>query len=161
MYVWLKNEFKNVLPVFLYFFIFFTLISWIETYLFEEVGLTPFRFVQVLVAAALVAKIFVVVDHLSFAHLLRMRPLIYGILWKGARYWTLLLIISFAIRYFPYLFHGQGHFRGDLQRFFNGVNWHLFISIQVYYLMLIFNFVTFREVIFKIGRGKVKELFFR
>lgn len=122
--------------------------------------MTPFHFVQVLIAAALVAKIFIIVDHLPFAHLLGRRPLIYGIAWKTGLYWALLLAVSFAIRFVPYLFHGDGRFQSDLNRFFHEVNWHLFISVQVYYLMLIFNFVAFREVTFKIGTAKLRKLFF-
>lgn len=157
---WLKNEFANLVPIFLYFFIFFLLISWIETYLFEEMGLSPFRFAQVFIAAALIAKIFIVIDHVPFVHMFNNMPLVYSVLWKTGLYWVLLFIVRLAIRGVPYFFHKEGNLEIGIHQFFQGLNWHLFVSIQVYYLMLIFNFVSIRELARKIGADKIKELFF-
>lgn len=77
LFRWIKQEILHVIPVFLYFFIFFTLINWIETFLFEANGMSPFRFYEVVIAAALIAKIVLVVDHLPWINWFKNRPLIF------------------------------------------------------------------------------------
>lgn len=73
MRLWLtiKREFLHVLPIFLFFLVSFTLINWTESFLFRRSGITPFGFLEVAIAAALIAKIVLVVDHLPLTHLFR------------------------------------------------------------------------------------------
>lgn len=157
---WIKKEFFRLFPVFLFFFLFFFLINWVEIYLFEEAGMKPFRFVDVVVAAALIAKIFLVGDHLPLIDFLKKWPLIYRISWKTLFYWVLLIIVRLLIRYAPFFFTaGEGEDFG-FKTFIEEVNWRLFISFQVFYLMILFMFVTFRELTYKIGHKKMKILFF-
>ncbi|HEY5235071.1 MAG TPA: hypothetical protein VIJ14_02735 [Rhabdochlamydiaceae bacterium] len=158
--LFIKREFFHVLPVFLFFLVFFTLINWTEVFLFKRVGITPFGFLEVAIAAALIAKIVLVVDHLRLIRLFRTKPLAYNIVWKTAIYWVLLLIVRLAIRFAPYFFRADDGFREDLDLFISQLDWNLFISIQIYYLMLLFIFVTFQELTFKIGPHKMRRLFF-
>ncbi len=158
--LFLKREFLHVLPIFLFFLVFFTLINWTEVFLFKRVGISPFGFLEVAIAAALIAKIVLLVDHLPLVRLFRTKPLAVGILWKTALYWVLLLIVRLCIRFAPYLFKTDDGFRADLELFINHVDWNLFISIQIYYLMLLFIFVTFQELTYKIGPAKMRRLFF-
>lgn len=155
-----QREFWRVLPLFLFFLICFTLINWIETYLLEQAGLRPYRFIEILVAAGLIAKIVIVVNHLNITHLFQYRPLIYGVVWKTVVYWTLLLIVRLCVHFAPFLFGGSWKISEDLQAFLQASNWQLFISIQVYYLMLLFIFVTFQELADKIGHKQIKKIFF-
>jgi hypothetical protein len=157
---WLKKEVLHILPIFLFFLFFFTLINWTEAFLFEREGITPFRFAEVAIAAALIAKIVLVVDHFRIVHLFRQRPLAYIIFWKTALYLVILLIVRFLIRLVPYLFESKSGFREDFILFVSHMNWNLFISIQVYYLMLLFIFVAFQELTYKIGPAKMRRLFF-
>jgi hypothetical protein len=162
MRIWsfIKREFFHVIPIFLFFLVSFTLINWTESFLFKRSGITPFGFLEVAIAAALIAKIVLVVDHLPLIRLFRTKPLAVGILWKTAIYCVLLLIVRLAIRFVPHLFKDDSGFRGDLALFIEQLNWNLFISIQVYYLMLLFIFVTFQELTYKIGPAKMRRLFF-
>ena len=158
--VWIKKAALHVLPIFLFFLVFFTLINWVEAFLFEYAGFTPFRFIEVVIAAALIAKIVLIVDHLPIIHLFRSRPLAYVIFWKTCLYWILLLMVRFLIRLTPFFFLDGNSFRIDFAEFILAVNWHLFLSIQVFYLMLLFIFVTFQELTVKIGSKKMRQLFF-
>lgn len=139
---------------------FFTLINWTEAFLFKRDGITPFGFLEVAIAAALIAKIVLIVDHLPLIRLFRTKPLAYGIIWKTTLYWVLLLIVRLAIRFVPYLFGSDDGFRDDLSLFIEHLDWNLFTSIQIYYLMLLFIFVTFQELTYKIGPAKMRRLFF-
>lgn len=157
---WCKKEFFHILPVFLFFLVFFTLINWTEAYLFEKMGVTPFGFLEVAIAAALIAKVILVVDHLTITHVFKKKPLAYVILWKTLLYWIILLIVRLLIRFAPIFFWSKETLAWDFSQLFHEINWNLFISIHVYYLMLLFIFVTFQELAFKIGTAKMRQLFF-
>lgn len=156
----LKKEFLHVFPVFLYFLIFFTLINTTQVYLYKQVGLTPVRFVEIVIASSLIAKIMLVLDHMFFIDLFKNRALFLGILWKTAIYYIVLLFVRLLIRFIPFWYHGTGLTEASSQ-FLIVVNWHMFVSIQTYYLMLLFIFVSFRELTLRIGVQKTLELFFK
>ena len=109
--LWIKKEFYHILPIFFFFLVFFTLINWIEAFLFERMGVTPFGFIEIAIAAALIAKIVLIVDHIPIIQLFRKRPLIYIIFWKTAVYWILLLLVRFCIKFTPFLFGQEGTFK--------------------------------------------------
>ncbi len=160
LWLFIRKEFLHVLPVFLFFWVSFTLINWTEVFLFKRVGITPFGFLEVTIAAALIAKIVLIVDHLPLIRLFRTKPLAHNILWKTAIYWVLLLIVRLSIRFVPYFFKADDGFREVFFSFIDELDWNLFSSIQVYYLMLLFIFVTFQELTYKIGPHKMRRLFF-
>ena len=158
--LWIKKEIVHILFVFFFFLVFFTLINWCEVFLFEQAGIAPFGYLEIAIAAALIAKIVLVVDHLSITNVFRRQPLAYAILWKTSLYWILLLIIRFLIRFVPFLFGKGYNFEQDYFEFIGQVNWSLFISVQIFYLMLLFIFVTFQDLAYKIGPKKMRKLFF-
>src|SRR5476649_2899405 len=106
---WLRKEIHHVLPVFFFFLVFFTLINWIEAFLFKRDGFTPFGFLEVALAAALIAKIVLVVDHLRIINVFRRKPLACSIVWKTFVYWILLLMVRLSIRFVPFLFGTQNN----------------------------------------------------
>jgi hypothetical protein len=156
----IKREFLHVLPVFIFFLFFFTLINWTETYLFENTGIKGFSFSEVALAAALIAKIVLVLDHWRWINRYKKYPLAVAILWKTFLYWIILFVVRLAIKFIPSVWLNDGRFETDIQQFFVSVNWNIFFSVQMYYLMLLFIYVTFVELVNKIGRKKVIELFF-
>lgn len=158
--LWLKKELLHILPIFIFFLVSFTLINWLEAFLFEHMGVTPFRFAEVAIAAALIAKVVLVVDHWTLINRYRNKPLIYPILWKTAFYWVILLVVRLLIRLVPFLVGARDHFEWGWDRFLSHMNWNLFTSVQFYYLLLLFVFVTFQELTFKLGASKMRKLFF-
>jgi len=160
VYLWITRAILRVLPIFFFFLIFFLLINSIETYLLEGTGIQAFRFVEIILAAALIAKIILLVDHLPLINRFRKYPLAYGILWKTLFYWIVLLFIRLLVRFTPFLFKNGSHLDWDVNQFDHQMHWNLFLSIQAYYLMLLFIFVTFQELTYKIGIEKMRKLFF-
>ncbi len=158
--LWIRREIVHILPVFFFFLFFFTLINWTETYLFEKSGVQGYRFLQVVLAAALIAKIVLILDHLPLINRFRKHPLAYGILWKTFLYWIILFIVRLLIRFAPFFWVNTTHVEWDLGQFFEKVQWNVFLSIQVYYLMLLFIFVVFQELAYKIGVKRVRQIFF-
>jgi hypothetical protein len=156
----IKKEIVHVLPVFFFFLIFFTLINWIETLLFDQVGMEGFKFYQVLLAAALIAKIVLVIDHMSWIDRYKNTPLAISITWKTLFYWLILFFVRLMIKFVPVFWDNSQNLQADLLQSFSSVQWNLFLSVQAYYLMLLFIFVAFKELVSKIGKKKAKELFF-
>lgn len=156
---WIKKEFFHILPVFLFFGIAFFIINGVETLLFKRAGITPFSTAEILVGAALVAKVFLVIDHWSFVDLFSRKPLFYTLLWKTFLYWIILISVRLAVRITPYFFGGEG-VEGDLSTFSEQFNWPLFFSFQAYYVMLVFLFITARELTRVLGAQKMRKIFF-
>jgi hypothetical protein len=156
----IRQEIAHILPVFFFFLIFFTLINWIETYLFESVGMKGISFLQVALAAALIAKIVLIIDHVPGIDRFKKYPLSVSILWKTFLYWIILFLVRLLIKFVPIYWYNTQEFEADFNRFILSINWNLFLSVQVYYMMLLFIFVTFKELVNKIGKKKALELFF-
>lgn len=145
--------------VFLFFFICFTLINWFDLLLFGKMNLTRFNALEIFVAAALIAKIVLVADHLPFIRLFCKKPLLAPIFWKTGIYSILLLFVRFLIRFVPIWINLQSSFYIAYKEALQVIDWNVFISIQAYYLFLLFIFVTFQELSYKIGPKVMRKLF--
>jgi hypothetical protein len=60
----------------------------------------------------------------------------------------------------PYLFEIGLDLKLDFKKFTQELDLGLFLSIQVFYLLFLFIYVTFKEVTLKIGIQKMKKIFF-
>lgn len=156
----LRKEFFHVFPVFCYFFILFTLINQLLMFLFQKAGLTPTSVFEIFLAAALIAKVILVIDYLGYINYFKNKPLMVPIVWKTLNYWIILFIARFLIRFFPYFqFHGMPN-KDKLNSFFSSLDWRFFFSVQIFYLLFLFIYVTFRELSAAIGEKKIRKLFF-
>ncbi|MGD2169629.1 MAG: hypothetical protein PVI40_05270 [Chlamydiota bacterium] len=159
--LWVKKELLRFVPVFLFFLVFFLLINSAEVHLYKRAGITPFSFIEIAIAAALIAKIMLVIDHFFFIEFFQKHPLVYGIAWKTFIYLISLMLVRLTIRFIPFLLKGNDPLDIEYEKYLQTINWNFFIAIQIYYLMLLFIFVTFRELTVKIGVKKMKKLFFQ
>jgi hypothetical protein len=156
---WLKRDLLRVFPAFLFFWIAFTLINYTEGFLLERAGIERYSWEEVLLAAALVAKILMVVDNFHIANLFPITPLYKNIIWKTLLYWMINAIIRLTIRFSPYVWNTDP-FLQDVKIFSANFDWAIFLSIQSWYLMLFFVFVTTRELTLVLGPKRVFKLFF-
>lgn len=160
LYQFVKHEFLHVLPLILYFFIVFTLINEIEAFLMEKAGITPVSIFEIFLAAALIAKVIIVIDHLGYINRFKNKPLMIPIVWKTLNYWVILFIIRFLIRFIP-TFKVKGALLKDhLDQFFQSLDWRLFFAVQIFYLLFLFIYVTFYELSNKVGDKKIRKIFF-
>jgi len=159
LFLWVKREILHVVPVFIFFLIAFTVIDLNERFLFKRAGMPTISFLEVVLAAGVVAKVFLVIDHLRLVDLFKDKPLIHNVLWKTFFYWLILMAVRLTTHLIPYLFWKEG-FKQDVEAFAEHFNWRLFISVQVYYLLLLGLFTTFRELSRAIGPDKMRKLFF-
>jgi len=158
-YEWSKREALRIFPAFLFFFVSFNVLNLAESYLLLGVGITPFSFLDVTLAAAVIAKVLLVVDHLPWVNLFPKKPLIYNTVWKTIIYWGITLVVRLCIRFSSYV-GGSQTLSADYHQFMQGTNWHFFATIQTFYLLLFFIFVTSRELTYLIGPKKMRKIFF-
>ena len=155
----LKKELAHIFPAFLFFLVMFNIVNLTERFLFEKADITPYTFVNIFIGAALVAKIILVIDHLPGVNLSKKIPQIYNIAWKTTIYSILTFFVRVAIQLTPYLFLSKD-LKADYERFYETLNWPLFMTIQAWYMILLFIFITARELTEIIGLKKMKKIFF-
>ena len=87
------------------------------------------------------------------------KPLIYNVAWKTAIYFA----ASLAVRYGEHLIHFWRR-SGDLatanRRLINEIVWPHFWGVQLWLLVLLLVYCTFRELVRALGRERVIQMFF-
>lgn len=156
---WVKREFLRVFPAFVFFLVAFNLINIIEALFLKSKGIPPFSFYTVFLAAAVIAKILVVIEHLPFINAFPEKPLICNVLWKTFIYEASAFIVRLLMRIVPPILESKSFALGydAFKKAFDSMQ---FLSIQILYLVLFFTFVTAQELILAIGAVKVRKLFF-
>lgn len=157
---WLKRQFWHVLPVFVFFFFAFNIINATESNILKRAGIPPFTVIDIFISALLIAKIYLVVDHFSVLRWLSNQPLIYFVLWKTAIYGFLTLAVRVCIRFWHFMFLGEG-FEIEWETFVSNLDWYLFFTIQAWFLMLFFLFVMASELACVIGYEKMRRILFK
>jgi hypothetical protein len=120
----------------------------------------PATFINILIASGLISKIVSLMDYLAYTEKFKKRPLAIIIFWKTFNYWLILFVVRVLIRFVPYLFEIGLDLKLDFKKFTQELDLGLFLSIQVFYLLFLFIYVTFKEVTLKIGIQKMKKIFF-
>lgn len=152
------EEFLTVLPGLVFFFLAFNLINYTEALMFRHEDIRAFGFLEVLIAAGIVAKILLVIDHLPIIAMFRKKPLIYDVFWKTGIY----SLVTFAVRYLSilYPFVDFEEKTIDFERFWLAVEWTRFWAIQIWYVVLFLVFALGRELVRVIGKDKIRRILF-
>ncbi len=154
---WIKREFSHVFPAFLFFFAAFGLINLTEGVVLRRGGV-QFSFWAIFIAAALVAKIVLVIDHLSFMQMFEKKPLLWSVLWKTVVYAIAVFALRFSLSLIPFLFVHQP-WTDQFKEFFKAMDWTIFWAVQSWYYTLFFLFNLSREFIQVIGIEKTRRIF--
>ncbi len=144
---WLKHEFFHVLPAFLFFYISFNLINFTQGLMIKKAEIQPFGFITIFLAAGVVAKVLIAIDFLPVLNAFPRKPLIYNVIWKTILYSLATLLVRLLDRLW------NDHFGMPL-------HWTEFWAIQIWYVILFVVFVAARELTYKIGPSKVRQMFF-
>ncbi len=155
----LKHELVEVIPPTVFFFIAFQLIAFTRALMLEEYGIRVSTFVTASIAALLVAKVVLIVDHLPFVNRFPEKPLIYNVAWKTAIYMIAALVVRYVEHLIPFL---RQH--GDLalanRHLFDEVVWPHFWAVQIWLLALFFSYCALRELVRVLGPDRVRSMFF-
>lgn len=158
----IKREFRNLLPVWLFFFFSFFLVELTQELLFRELGLPAFHFAALTgaaIGALIAAKIFLIVDHIPWVDRYNGRPLFYVVLWKTALYSAAAILLQFLEEGIKLLLKGMSVADASRNVLFRVTTPHFWV-VQIWVVTLFFFFIFSREIIGAIGIAHFRVLLF-
>ena len=155
----LKEEFFEVLPPTIFFFVTLHVVSIIRVLLAKGSHFDPLSTVSIAVAALILGKAVLIADLLPPINRYPGRPLIYNVVWKTVIYWLVATVIHYLERLFDFSREAGGILAGN-EKLFAEIVWPHFWAIQIILSVLILMYCIGRELVRVIGRDKVLRLFF-
>ncbi len=150
----LKKMCIQVIPVFIFFFIIFSLVDFTRILvIYDKTGIFNYTFLVIFISALAMAKVVVLSDELPFIDIFRKKPLIYATLWKTLIYF----LMSILVRLIERTISGS---EGPLETANTELKRLEFWIAQMWLAVLLLTFVAYQELIAVIGKDKVKKLFF-
>jgi hypothetical protein len=154
----LKRNYLLMLPPALFFFLSFSLLKLTESLILREYGIPLTSFAGAAIGALIIAKVVLVVDHLSFTTKFSGKPLLHNVIWKSSIYFA----ATFTFRYVEQMVSSlreYGDFATANQQLLAGIVWPHFWLIQIWLVILLFIYCATRELIRAIGTEEVMRLF--
>ncbi len=95
---WVKKEAAEAVLPMAFFFVSFQAIALSRALMLEQYGIVAAAgsFIEVTIAAMVVAKVVLIADHLPFVNQFPDRPLIYNVLWKTLIYQVAAVLVRYA-----------------------------------------------------------------
>ncbi len=154
-----KHEVRELIPPTVFFLIAFEILAISRTLMLRQYGISLSAVAGVIIGALLVAKAVLIADLLPFLNRFHHKPLIYNILWKT----TIYVIASVFIHYLEHLipmWWRTRNFVAANQRLYDEMVWPHFWLIQLWLLVLLFVYCTFRELVRVIGPHEMAGILF-
>ncbi len=155
----LKQEFLEILPATIFFFIAFHLIALTEVLLLRQYRVPVSTTALVTVSALVLGKAILIADKLPFINRFPHKPLIYNLIWKTFFY----LLISLFFRYLevliPMLVKHQSWSLAN-QHLQQEIVWPHFWAVQIWVWVLLFGYSIVRELVRTMGRREAIKRFF-
>ncbi len=158
MFNWLSEELSLMIPVFIFFFCAFTLADFTEVMMKKEYML-HYNFILIACGSLVMAKGVVLADKTPFIQYFSKKPLIYSIVWKTIVY----SCASLAIRLIEHVIHLWIHgekMHSIITQTASRVELIPFWLGQMWLSVLLFIFISYRELIYVVGTEKVRKIFF-
>jgi hypothetical protein len=156
---WAYKEFREILPVWIFFFVSFSLIAFTRMAAFGEYHVTPSEPPEYLLGSLLMAKAVLLVDALKKGTW-RGRPLIYSTLWNTGLYFVAAMFLHHVERVVSLMRHQHLRLAEANHEVFLMMAKPTFWSIMAALLALTFGFCMLRDLIRAIGEDRFKEMFF-
>ena len=157
---WLREEFLQILPVWIFFFLAFGLVSLIRTTTIGEYNIQPLEPPDYLLGSLIMAKVVVLVDAFMKNRRGSGRPLIYGTLLNTGLYFAAALILHHVEQTVSLVRHHHVGFAEASHDALLATEKPNFLAIMLFILVLTFAFCMVRELIRCIGEDRFLEVFF-
>jgi hypothetical protein len=155
----LKEEFFEMIPPTIYFFVSLHLIAFIRVLMNRHTGLPLPTSVSITVAALVLDTSVVIADLLPWINRYPDKPL----LWNVSRKTTLYFVVALVVHYLEHLYDFWKEAPGLIaanQTLFAKIVWPHFSAIQIPLAVLIGMYCVMAEVVRVIGAAKMKAMFF-
>src|ERR1039458_9738624 len=155
----LKHLVHELIPVVGFFFVTFQLLALTEALMLKQYGISVSAFLIATIMALVVGKVVLIADHFPLVNRFPTKPLSYNVLWKTAIYFAALA----ALRYAEHFLHFWRHTRNLAEanrRMIDEMVWPHFVVVQLWLLVLLLFYCTFRELVRALGRERIMRLFF-
>jgi len=155
----IKNDYLELLPPAIFFFIAFTLILITKRLILSEYGISWTGFGAAVVGALMIGKVVLIVDKLPLVNRFPDRQLIYKASWKCLIYFLAALLLQYLER-LVHLLKKHESFMEANRSFMTETVWPHFWLIQIWLAVLFFVYCAMRELVRAIGKEKVMGMFF-
>jgi hypothetical protein len=153
------REVVKLIPVWLFFFLTFSLLRVTQSVALEGEGLRLTSPSLVLVGSLIVAKAFLVMDVFKFMNRYDHRPIIYGVLWKSGIYWLCALVVFYVEQFAELLLRHDSLAHAQRELFSKMDTPHSGITL-VWLALLIFVFCATRELEQVLGKKRFMQMWF-
>ena len=156
----LKHELRELIPVTLFFFAAFQLLAVTDALILRQYGIKISVFLGATLAALVIAKVVLLTDHFALVNRFPHKPLIYNVVWKTLIYFVAWLALRYAEHFFHF-WRATHDVALANHRLLEETVWPHFWALQLWMLVLLFVYCSFRELVRVLGRERVVQLFFR
>lgn len=157
--IWCKKEFIKMLPTIVFFLIAFSLVNATDRAVNKH-ALTYYSFFSCVIASLIMGKVVLIADSLRIIGLFSHKPLIYATIWKSFLYVVCSIILRLVEHAAPAIYEGAT-WPMISHEIMEHITKPLFWIAQAWLGYLFIIFVSYRELIFAIGKDKVLALFFK
>ncbi|MBV9386812.1 MAG: hypothetical protein JOZ78_10340 [Chroococcidiopsidaceae cyanobacterium CP_BM_ER_R8_30] len=146
----IKREFRDLLPVWIYFFITFNALAFTKAMMLKDYGIQVSTFASAAIGSLVAAKVVLIADFLPFLEPFPKIPIIYNVIWKTLIYWLVGVVVQ-VIEHI--MFHGG--FASTVEMLDQPHFW----LIQFWLVLLLFLWCNVQELLRVIGLEEVKRIY--
>jgi hypothetical protein len=157
---WLRKEFWEILPVWVFFFVSFGLVAINRMAVFSEYHIKPTEPPEFLVGSLIMAKVVLLIDAFFKKEKWQARPLIYGTLWNTALYFVAALAFHHIEQVIALVRREHVAVTVANHEVLLAMGKPTFAAIMASVLALTFVFCTLRELVHAIGLERFREMLF-
>jgi hypothetical protein len=159
--LFLRREFREILPPTLFFFVGFNLILFTKRLILEDYLIQYTGFFIATTAALIVGKSVLVANTMPFLRRFDNSPLVYPILFKTLVY-TLFVFVARLIEALIHYLVGGGALGGGrfIEHLLGTFSWAHFTAVQLWMFVLFLIYVTASELNQLLGDGELFKIFF-
>ncbi|TYA53181.1 hypothetical protein [Formosa maritima] len=155
----LKEEFLEMLPPTIFFFVVFHILFFIRSLIANEYGISVTSSIVATIGALIVGKAVLIADKLKLLKLFQKSNLVHRVIWKVFIYTIMVFIFRYLEEVIP-LISKFGSFGSANQHLLEEIKWPKFWTIQIFLVVFLIIYVSFAELIKLVGKDKFKEMVF-
>ena len=155
----LKEEFFELLPPTIYFFVALHIVAFVRVLMLKKTGIAPSSSISIAVAALIMGKAVLIADMLPAINRFPDKPLVYNVAWKTFIYLLMSVLIHYIERLIEF-WRQTGSFVAGNEKLLAEIVWPHFWAIQIILFVLIAAYCMVHELVRVIGKEKAMRIFF-